>query len=75
MREIDAEHAEERARLRGAQQGSRSFLEEMAQAGLVDDIAPDGPIIPIPPLEVQCGRCGAKMECGEFIDSHSEVCR
>lgn len=73
MRDMDAEHAAEKRDLEDGHTASKGFVRAMCEAGLVDDVAPNGPVVPIPPpTEITCVGCDASLPVTH--DTAATVC-
>lgn len=57
LREMRERFARENRETKESQERSLSFVEKACNAGLLDDVEPDGPM-PTDQMTVTCGHCG-----------------
>lgn len=79
LAEKDARFLNDEAERRRVHEQEKERLTKLVNAGMVDDVAPDGPA-PTDTMEMVCGMCGATISGlvygdPDFFEEHLRTCR
>lgn len=78
LRELDRDFNRKLHEEHEAYRSNRAFMEKLCNAGLVDDVEPDGPA-PTDTMEITCGHCGKLLKGlvysrRDFLEEHRKTC-